>query len=343
MKRLAKYKRVTMAMVPNMVPNMVAYTVACSILVSCAKGGGSGTADTYQSPTPDSATVREVGYDIDLRQRDEGCPDVAEFFSRLSTLPEDGWVRRHTVSFKPAVQNEDGSKPRTNFVSVVAFSSFEISEKRVGEFRMELGTFEQTACQSLRATETGVGTRDYVIRASTPSSIRMALAADPADPADPTKDDVTMDLEWIGPRELRVRSSYLAMDMCPDYKPLRVERTQSIQWGPADFPATNTTADVDPAFISRAIKPLASVPSSLSALGTDDSLETNAGTLQTTAVSVSDLRKLRDSQLRTDMMVCPYRAKPPSGDEPPPPDETVAPTPTPAPDTGAIPEPQPAG
>lgn len=307
--------------------------LACGGLLSCAKGGSG----EEPAGTGGTAGPRAAGYDIHVSTRDEGCADVAEFFARLQSLPDGAWVRRHTVSFKPSAQNEDGTKPRTNFLSVLAFSSFEITERRMGDFRAEIGTVEQSACQSVRFTEPGVGASEFMIRATTPNSIQLGVVGDPADPA---KDSIRQTLEWVGPRELRIRTSYLAMDMCPDYKVVRVERTQSLQWGPEEFMASATTADVDPVYIGRATKPLAAAPGGLTGLAVEEAVETEAAPMQTTAINVSELRRLRDSQIRTDMKVCPYRAKPPTGDEPPPPEDDAAPTPTPAPDTGANPIPE---
>ncbi len=317
--------------------------LACAGLVACAKGGSApGTGPAGESDgSGGAANPRGNGHDLPVAIRSEGCPDVADFFSRLLTLPGDSWVRRHTVSFKPAPQNEDGSRPRANFLSLLAFSSFELLEKRLDDFRTELGSVEQSGCRTVRFIEPETGALEFVVRAATPNSIQLGLPADPSDPSsDPSKDTMTKTLEWSSPRELRVHTSYPVMDMCPDYKSIRVERTQSLQWGPEDLVADAVTADVDPAYVARATKPLSIVPGGLASFGAGEETEEGAATMQTAAINVSELRRLRDSQVRTDMKVCPYRSKPPTGEEPPPPDIDTPPTPTPAPDTGAAPIPE---
>lgn len=320
---------------------VLAITVICG-LMACGKSdpvnSTVGEADSPNPAAPNDAAHSGSGYDIAVQLTAGGCPDLAVLFTRLRELPAEGWMRRHTVSLQPTTKNEDGSRPRANFLSVLAFSSFELLEGKVADLRSEIGVVEQNGCQSVRITDPDTGARDYLIRAFDADSI---LLGQPSDPLDPSKDIATEEFEWVSPSEVRLRSRYSAMDFCPDYKSVRVEKVQSIKWGPADLMAATSTVPVDPSYIGHATKALVDIPSGVRTIAIEDPFEVESvGTNQAEA-SLAELRKLRDSTIRVDMKVCPYRAKPPAGDEPPPPEVEATPTPAPTPDTGAIPDPEP--
>ncbi|MCM2280413.1 MAG: hypothetical protein NDI61_01045 [Bdellovibrionaceae bacterium] len=319
---------------------MLSAALVCGLL-SCSSQKGI-LSLTESTKDKGSTTTTVLGHDVSILLRQEGCPDVADFFTRLRALPSDTGVRRHTISLQPSDLNEDGSKPRTNFLSVLAFASFEFSELKMAEFRNEIGAIEQNSCANVRITEPNVGAQDWTIRAFSPTSIRLGTAVDVNDP---TKDSMTLEFEWVAARELRIRSRYSAMDFCPNYKSIQVEKTQSLQWGPADFLTQSATAEVDASYLEHAMRPLAAHPSALavsvSSVNGTAGLDINSDGPRLVQAQVSDLRRLRESFVRQDMKVCPYRAKPPTGDEPPPPEPDAAPTPTPTPDTGTTPEPVP--
>jgi hypothetical protein len=248
-------------------------------------------------------------------------------------LPDDAWIRRHTIDFKPGTKNHDGSTARTNFLTVLAFSSFDIFERQMMDYREQIDSVEQSGCANLRMLDSDGNAREFTIRATSPTSIRLVQPKSNANPGEESttiKDSVVMDIEWLSAQEMTVKTSYPAMDPCPDYKLLQVTRTERLRWGSPSFPQLNEIEGVDASYLSRVVRALAVIPDGISA----HDIEAQAESGGNLGLRVTEMRKLKSSQVRRDLTICPYRAKPPTGDEPPPPEEDAEPTPTPTPDTG---------
>ncbi len=81
------------------------------------------------------------------------CFDLQEFQGRLTFLPSDALIRRHTVAVSTDENNLDGSKPRPHFLSVLALSLFKFEEMSPFVYENIDLKIEQTDCDLVRITE----------------------------------------------------------------------------------------------------------------------------------------------------------------------------------------------
>ncbi len=266
---------------------------------------------------------QQRSFDIPVRMSN-GCVDLAAFYNSLSRMPNDGWVRRHTINMladdhTTKVSNvvERGASPRANFLSVLYYSNFEMSEQRTPEFQSELESITQVGCSKVM-----IGTQEYQVRESTANSIRIASIAMIKD-APFEKDSMTF--YFKSPRSVDIVRRNLVQDPCPHYDTVFVTKTSRLSWGHTSDPNATAAQEVDAGFVRRAMRAVYKLPSSLSRIQTE-----SAGIM---SMEVTEMAELRNSPVRRDMQACPYRAKPPEGDDPEAPLDPELATPTPAPET----------
>jgi hypothetical protein len=289
----------------------VSYTIVAALalttgLVSC---GTNSEGDQQRS------------FDIPVRMSN-GCPDLAAFYNGLSRMPSDGWVRRYTVNMLADDHNtkvsnviERGASPRANFLSILYYSNFEMTEQRTPEFQSEMDSIQQVGCSKVM-----IGSQEYQVREATANSIRIAAVAMIKD-APFEKDSITF--YFKSPRSVDIVRRNLVQDPCPHYDTVFVTKTTRMTWGHTSDPAATAPQEVDAGFVRRAMRAVYKLPSSLSGIQTE-----STGMM---SMAVSDMSELRNSAVRRDMQACPYRAKPSEGDDPEAPLDPELATPTPAP------------
>ncbi len=254
------------------------------------------------------------------------CFDVAAFHDRLKGLPSDAWIRRHVTGLTPSAVNTDGSQPRINFLSVLAFSSFGLKEMQPQDIVSSEIQIEQLGCDLVRVIDSIHGTLEYKINGSTPTSLTLTLQ----DPVDVSLVTQQISYEWINSNELKIREIYTAMDFCPDYKNIELERFERIRWGSPDTHAVQAIEQIDKSFFKLMSRALADLPEDLAALARNPA----PADAEPITLTVDDLKRVKASHVRRDLQVCPYKSKPPQGEEPLPPDAGESPLP---PDTGVDP------
>ena len=289
-------------------------------LVSCGKKGNGDA---------------QASFDISVKSNG-ACADLSAFYNDLRKMPSDGWVRRHTVNMKADDRNtrvsnvvETGGSPRANFLSVLYYSNFEITEQSVPDFHAELEKVDQSGCESVT-----IGNQTYAVRESTGSSIRLAQMVQVKDRTDAKKmvpfEKESITYNFRGPRSVDITRRVLVQDPCPHYDTVFVTKTTRLTWGHSSDPAVDEPQEVNPAFVRSAMRAVYSLPPKLATIQTEG--------VDSVAMSIDDMALLRNSAVRRDMQVCPYRAKPPEGDDPEAPIEVATPTPTPAPEAAGTTE-----
>lgn len=295
------------------------------------------------TPIPTPTPTPPESYQLAINATN-GCPDLADFSSRLGALPDDAWIRQHTIAVEPQEKNIDGSTARSNFLTVLAFSNFEIQERHPIDLRASTVKIEQIGCERVRFNDILNGSQEYVIQSTTPTSMQIALFDNPLDPQKITR---TVNFEWLNVNEMTIRSTYAAIDFCPNYDQVMVDRTDHLHWGPPDLLDSTPAERINAFSLERAIRAIDPLAEEISAgVGAAIAAADSSGMAP---FNVTLLKRLMDSQVRRDIRICPFRPKPPPGTEPPPPDQeeqptpspTATPQPTPSPEPTATPEPTP--
>lgn len=273
-------------------------------LVACGSGGG-----------------ELESFDIPV-QMSQGCPDLASFHGRLAKMPPDGWVRRHTINMnaddhttKVTDTVTRGGAPRANFLSVLYYSNFELTEQRVPEFQAEIAPISQVGCERVV-----IGTQEYMVREFSSTSIRIAAMTTIKD-APFEKESIRYDFR--NPRSIDITRRTLVQDPCPHYDTVFVTKTTRMTWGHNSDPEVSNPQEVDSGFVRRAMRAVYKLPTSLNSF--------EASGTGIVSMSVSNMADLRNSPVRRDMQACPYRAKPTTGEDPEAPLDPELATPTPAP------------
>jgi len=262
-------------------------------------------------------------YSIEVPTEAEGCASFAGFIAQLALMPPDALMREVTVNLSVNDSNIDRTRPRANFLTVLNFSSLQYEQRTTSEWVSDFGAITQSGCSTVSWINPSGVIRNFQITEFTETSLKLRGQGPVADEAQNTE----VRLEWIGPNELLVETDYPAMDFCPDYKSIRVSRQQRLRYGHPVIVQAQTTEQVDSRYLDRAVRAAVRAPASLSALD----WEGVTIQAQNMDVAVADLEALTRSDVRVDLKTCPYRAKPPSGDEPLPPEAEPTPTPTPSP------------
>jgi hypothetical protein len=249
------------------------------------------------------------GYDVDLTSvSPEGCLNLSELNATLAALPPDAIVRRHSLNFQIDNETEDGSRVRRNFQALAAFARFKFSERASSLEALDQPTLIQHGCETLDSSNDVEGTQSFAI---TPGETAETLHMKDADGTEYT-------YRLKDARTLEVTTKGLAIDPCPSYPRAKIESTEIITWGRPD-----DLAKV-PIMISRDMLRKISVvvqemPEDLRGL-------VSTSTEDLVPVAGSDLHILKATPMESNILKCPYKAKPPTGEEPPPPAPDSPPT-----------------
>jgi hypothetical protein len=248
----------------------------------------------------------------------DGCLNLQLLREKLKALPDQAVIRRYTSDFDIEKHKDAANAPRANFSAVSAFAHFQYSEAaaRLALNPAQSGPFvildqgEQRDCNAVTIRNPIAGERVLRI-VSTKSPNKIELESD-------ERERVVFTLN--SPRELQIEVDSAEIDFCPSYEKARIREKLVQSWGKASdldlVPLTISTT-----YLKKMTLAVTEMPQALSYLisqASDESI----------SVTRADLSDLALAPLDRKLQVCPYRATPPSGEEPPPPSDPAPATPS---------------
>jgi hypothetical protein len=261
---------------------------------------------------------------LDLDRADlvqNGCLDLQKAMSQFSRFPKEIRVQRHTSDFTMEPFTLENLSVRQNFAAIAAFSQYVHETKTPSEFLRDFGRVRQTQCEILEIgndlegyqlfeISTEPGEFDLLMR-------RIKQTTDSETESVAETDGFELGVTLKGPREMELRTAHVIMDPCPPYPKVKSAHVQRIRWGkPSQI--ENELRTVSKTLIETLSASLLDMPQSLKEQAVYE-------TTEVISVAASELQKLAESTLDPAVHKCPYRATPPSGEEPPAPANGSAP------------------
>jgi hypothetical protein len=256
-----------------------------------------------------SSSVDEGKMNIDTQSLGEGgCLNLQKLRAKFAGFPDGTIVRRITTSYEMSpVKPEDAI--RRGFLSLNSFSNYIYSESASNRVIGGMAAVTQTGCESVKLSTDLEGAKTYKI-------VPAAAFADTPQPAPPlslqllSDDGVSMTWTLLGERDLEITTKSAVIDPCPEYTKAIATSTVHFSWGSEDDLAQKSSK-ISRAYLRTMSTAVVNMPDAL--LG----LATQSQTDEQVTASGGDLQSLAKATLDSQIEQCPYRANPPSGDEPP--------------------------
>lgn len=286
------------------------HAVLCSLVLLSACGDGD------PSGSPEDKVVRSLDLNVEeLSQR--GCLNLEATYAAIGDLPSHALVRHHTPDIRIEPTLDEPSEPRRNFLALISFSNFRYLETAARIAHASFAGFEQTDCAFVDV-DSGLGAKQrfQIRRNETKSGVHL-VAADGS--------EITYVLK--SPRQLEIRRSGEAIDPCPNYAKVKLTSLEVLTWGTQEEFANQ------PLLASSGL--LKRISGAITDMPTHVLTEVMTSDEDYVLADPTDLRGITAGTLDPDVLRCPYRANPPSGEEAPPADESGPQRRPPAPEARA--------
>lgn len=297
----------------------LARSAAVVLLLSACSNHDSGTPPGGWAPGQ-GGNAPSKAMDLDpVALSPNGCLNLQLISEKLKGLPSETRLRSYSSDFD--MKKAEGSKGsiRSHFLSEMSFRHFTFNEKSASIELSDWPTVTQSDCSSVDLTRLvdGVQTLRIDTESTTPTLLKLR-----------SDDGNETIYELIGPRRLEIRSVEHGFDTCPDHVKVEMTTRRIYEWGTEpDLAALPIEVARD--FLKKLRSAVVEMPESLDASVIYE-------TTPFVKVAANDLRALAGATVSNDVLRCPYRPKPPTGDEPPPePDPTPTPVPQPTPASDA--------
>jgi len=245
----------------------VSSVVTASVIVSCSGGSGSVGTGTYIV----SATEVQAN----------GCLNLGLLFGRMKKFPSGTAARRVTTDIK--VQGTDGT--RETFLTFLTRSTFRLDEKDFSQLS-EFGSAEQLNCRKVTLINNEGDRADYEVKDSSPTSLTISGGGK------------IYQFLFQEPTDLRLTSTYQAADPCNSAIGTSVTTTEVMHWGDPAIVYKEADEKVSVGMLRALARSTNSVPTALNAIISSEV------TVEEVKVSTVDLKQLRDSEVRTDILAC---------------------------------------
>jgi len=273
--------------------NIVIMSFVLVSVIGCAQGGG-GSGEAPMDPKQLDVASNEITKD--------GCLNLELLRKKMSAFPSQAQVRRSSTTFDMQPTSESEAVRRA-FLSLNAFSNYIYQQAGISEVMDEMPKISQKKCESVTLATRLEGAKKYrIVMAEKQKTTVLHLEND---------DGTSMTWQWTGLRGFEVTIKGPVMDPCPHYAKAISTSTVQWVWG-SKQELENTPARISRQYLRVISTAVVDMPEELLNLATYDEKDSQI------RVSAVELKGLRSATVDPQMYQCPYRANPPSGDEPPP-------------------------
>jgi hypothetical protein len=229
----------------------------------------------------------------------QGCLDLTQVTDALRRMPGQAHVRRHTQNF--SIEPLEADQPlRKNFIALAAIAQFSFDERAAGQSLARLPVYSQTGCQSVDVIDSSGVPKTFTV---VPSENRASIHIQ--------REDGTSQVWTLkGPREIELVETSLTMDPCPHYMRAKTTTMTTLTWG-TESDIAKAEVPISRSYLRAISTAVIEMPEALKALATFDQEDAIVAPLV-------ELRDLKVAAIDPQIHQCPYKANPPSGEEPPP-------------------------
>jgi hypothetical protein len=236
---------------------------------------------------------------------DPGCLNMERLLGAMQGFPDETLGHRYTYDM--SVKSDGAS--RSEALVLMARGNFIFEDRPVRQL-FDFNAAKQNGCSDLTMIDGEGNQEKFTVKEGGKAAITFA------------NEDKTYKVTMLDSTSMRVYSDLPTTDPCNNMITARIQKTDILRWGGPDV-TTQTDEKVSPQMLSMVARSTDNVPEGIRSVMNSNSDEVT--------VRSSDLKQLRDSEVRNDVMACFAPNGGPSVPNPDIPNQDPNPTPAPAP------------